>query len=282
MLQHITVLTVHSLVHMLALGVFWSGFVKDLLCLPRPLSPPLQRITMSGSAALEYGFPSTHSTNAVSVAWYVLVLLHAEVSPHSPGLHMLALCAGYGYAISIIIGRLYCGMHGFSDVVLGSVLGALLAVLQLAYGDAFDHWVFTCSWPGMVLVVATILLAVRFHPEPADNCPCFDDSVAFAGVLIGIEIGGWHYASSKYAWSSPVPSTVPFEIDSLGWTIATVRIILGVVIIFLWRAAMKPLLLRYLPPVFRLVESFGLTLPRRFFTRARFVPIVHIRVPQAR
>ena len=37
-----------ALVHMLALGVYLSGFMKDLVCLPRPLSPPLQRITMSG------------------------------------------------------------------------------------------------------------------------------------------------------------------------------------------------------------------------------------------
>jgi len=55
-----------KMVHVLASGVIWSGFIKDMLCLPRPLSPPLHRITMSGSAALEYGFPSTHSTNAVS------------------------------------------------------------------------------------------------------------------------------------------------------------------------------------------------------------------------
>ncbi|KAJ9632349.1 Long-chain base-1-phosphate phosphatase [Taxawa tesnikishii (nom. ined.)] len=31
---------------------------------------------------------------------------------------------------------------------------------------------------------------------------------------------------------------------------------------------MKPILLSYLPPVFRLVERLGLSLPRRFFTRA--------------
>src|ERR1700753_3553207 len=64
-----------ALVNLLAYGVILSGVVKDLLCLPRPVSPPLQRITMSGSAALEYGFPSTHTTNAVSVAMYCMMAI---------------------------------------------------------------------------------------------------------------------------------------------------------------------------------------------------------------
>jgi hypothetical protein len=41
-----------ALSNLLAFGVILSGVAKDLVCLPRPLSPPMQRITMSGSAAL--------------------------------------------------------------------------------------------------------------------------------------------------------------------------------------------------------------------------------------
>jgi len=254
---------------MLALGVFWSGFVKDLVCLPRPLSPPLQRITMSGSATLEYGFPSTHSTNAVSVAAYLIYNLHAGHVEMDTRYQTIALFAGYAYATSIIFGRLYCGMHGFFDVIIGGALGAIIAALQIAYGLAFDTWITEGSWIRPVTTVLIILLAVRFHPEPADNCPCFDDSVAFAGVLLGIELGHRHYASSGLAWTVPSPATVPFDLDSLGWTGTVLRILGGVVVIFLWRAAMKPLLLRGLPPVFRYIEYTGYSLPRRFFTKAR-------------
>lgn len=66
------------MVHVHASGVFFSGFLKDMWRLPRPLSPPLNRITMSKSATLEYGFPSTHSTNAVSVAVYALFMLNSS------------------------------------------------------------------------------------------------------------------------------------------------------------------------------------------------------------
>lgn len=254
---------------MLALGVYWSGFFKDMLCLPRPLSPPLTRITMSGSAALEYGFPSTHSTNAVSVAAYLLYQLHSSSTDGASSQRALFLFLGYFYAVSIILGRMYCGMHGFFDVVVGSALGLALAVLQLAFGEAFDNWITAGSWVPLLITLVVIGCAVRFHPEPADNCPCYDDSVAFSGVMAGIEIAHWHFMKTSYPDPNAPPSTAFYSLDQLGWIKTVLRIVGGIVIIFMWRAAMKPVLLRYLPPVFRFIETRGLTLPRRFFTRAR-------------
>lgn len=254
---------------MLALGVFLSGWIKDLVCLPRPLSPPLQRITMSGSAALEYGFPSTHSTNAVSVALYFLYQLHTSADETASAQRIFGLCLGYFYAISIVLGRMYCGMHGFFDVIVGSALGALIAVVQLAYGTAFDNWIAEGSWTHPAIVFLIVLLAVRFHPEPADNCPCYDDSVAFAAVVLGCQLGHWHFAGTSISVAGEAPATVFFSLEKLGWFKTLARVVGGVVIVFVWRATMKPLLLKFLPPLFRSLETAGATLPRRFFTRAR-------------
>ena len=251
--------------HVLAAGVFWSGFLKDLLCLPRPLSPPLQRITMSGSAALEYGWPSTHSTNAVSVAVYALWLLYTKEESINPTLELGLKIALYWYAVSIVLGRLYCGMHGFFDVVAGSLLGAIISGVQISYGSFFDDWVMAESYSGIITVLLLVLILVRVHPEPADDCPCFDDSVAFAGVILGCQVGAWHYARSGLAWDLPVPSTVPFDIQKIGWIKTVARVVFGVIIIFMWRAAMKPFLLRILPPVFRFIDHLGLILPRKYF-----------------
>lgn len=260
-----------GMVHILASGVFFSGFIKDMWCIPRPLSPPLHRITMSHSAALEYGFPSTHSTNAVSVAVYALFLL---ASPDSAvqtdlklGLQILSSC----YAVSIILGRLYCGMHGFFDVVIGGALGAFLSTLQFWFGEGFDAFIHTTSCQAPIIVVLVVLILVRLHPEPADDCPCFDDSVAFAGVIIGVELGNWHFARSIYAWNVPVFATVPFQLDVLGWPKTVARITMGVLMIFAWREIMKPALLTSLPPLFRMIEKLGLSLPRRFFVQASYV-----------
>jgi dihydrosphingosine 1-phosphate phosphatase len=222
---------------------------------------------MSGSTALEYGCPSTHSTNAVSVAVYALYLLNSD-SALSPKINMLLQAISYFYAFSIILGRLYCGMHGFFDVLVGTGLGATISFIQCVYGDAFDDYIHTASGKEISMVILIILVLVRIHPEPADDCPCFDDSVAFAGVVIGVEYGNWDFSNSRYAWSQPSPGTVPFNFESMGWTVIIARIIFGVVTIFLWRELMKPFMLRILPPVFRVIEKFGLTLPRKFFKQA--------------
>jgi len=257
-----------GMVHILASGVFFTGFVKDLFSLPRPLSPPLHRITMSGSAALEYGFPSTHSANAVSVAVYALFTLHSPDCALAPSTKLFLEVLSYSYAFSIVLGRLYCGMHGFLDVIVGSLMGAGLSVIECVYGADIDNYLHNSSWRAPVLVAAIIIILVRIHPEPADDCPCFDDSVAFAGVMIGCELGDWHYSMSTYSWSYPVPATVPFDLEHLGWPIVISRVLVGVLLIFAWREVMKPTMLKSLPHLFRFIEQFGLILPRKFFMPA--------------
>lgn len=258
------------LVHILALGVFWTGFIKDFYSLPRPLSPPLHRITMSGSAALEYGFPSTHSANAVSVAVYGLLLLKSPENTLPPTMKLFLECLSYFYAVSIVFGRLYCGMHGFLDVIVGSITGVAIGMLEFYYGPAFDAYMHSSSWVAPVIACLVVVVLVRIHPEPADDCPCFDDSVAFAGVVIGLEFGSWTYG--KIPWDPWVTNAYSgngtVDVTPLGWGLNIARIVFGVLIVFAWRETMKPLLLKGLPHLFRLIESCGFTLPRRFFTPA--------------
>lgn len=263
---------------MLAAGVYLTGFLKDMVCLPRPLSPPLARISMSGSAALEYGFPSSHSANAVSVAFYAIYTIRQSPESYNPYVWIGLQVLFYFYAISIIFGRLYCGMHGFLDVIVGSGLGALITAFYLTFVDWYDSWVFSGTYTDIFIATLVVCILVRINPEPADDCPCFDDSVSFLGVVIGINLGAWHYAQSGYALNTPIPSTAPFDIEKIGFLKATARIILGVVMIFLWRASAKPGLLKVLPPFFRLLEQARLNLPRAFFLNASkytSIPTLH-------
>ncbi|KAF4584376.1 hypothetical protein GQ602_005749 [Ophiocordyceps camponoti-floridani] len=258
-----------GLVHILALGVFWTGFTKDLLSLPRPLSPPLQRITMSGSAALEYGFPSTHSANAVSVAVYALLILHSPDNTLSATTKALLEALSYFYAASIVFGRLYCGMHGFLDVIVGSLMGAAISWLEFTYGPPLDAYMHASSWTAPLLAGLVIVILVRIHPEPADDCPCFDDSVAFAGVLIGLELGTWTFGKMPGdPWKTHAYGDNAIDVSPLGWGTNLARLGFGILVIFLWRETMKPTLLRLLPYLFRSLEQVGWDLPRRFFMPA--------------
>ncbi|KAI9803373.1 MAG: hypothetical protein M1833_000891 [Piccolia ochrophora] len=159
-------------------------------------------------------------------------------------------------------------MHGFLDVILGGALGAFLSAAQCMYGELMDEYLYAGTYKTPLVIVLCVFFLVRIHPEPADDCPCFDDSVAFAGVIIGVELGNWHYAGSGWAWDEPVPATVPFRLEDMGWIKTAARVLFGVLTIFAWREAMKPALLRGLPPVFRIIERLGLDLPRRFFIQA--------------
>jgi len=118
------------------------------------------------------------------------------------------------------------------------------------------------------LVIATVLVLVRIHPEPADPCPCFDDGVAFAGVIIGVDIGHWHFAHSRFSLNTPSPATVSYSYVELGLGKSIARVLLGVLIIFAWREFMKPTLHSLLPPVFRWIEQIGLSLPRKDYKQA--------------
>lgn len=224
---------------------------------------------MSGSAALEYGFPSTHSANAVSVAVYGLLLLHDPDNTLPQTTKICLEILAYFYAASIIFGRLYCGMHGFLDVVIGSILGAAISLLEFYYGPPLDEYMHTSSWIAPLIASVIVLVLVRVHPEPADDCPCFDDSVAFAGVMIGLEIGTWTYGRiPSDPWDTRAHGYNPVDVSLLGLAMNVARIVIGVLIVFLWRETMKPFLLKTLPSLFRLIETSGWSLPRRFFTPA--------------
>lgn len=49
--------------------------------------------------------------------------------------------------------------------------------------------------------------------------------------MIGVEIGNWHYARSGFAWDHPVPSTAPFQLETLGWLKTVLRVVIGVLMV---------------------------------------------------
>lgn len=68
---------------------------------------------------------------------------------------------------------------------------------------------------------------VGVHPDPVDRCPCFEDSVCFMGVLIGLIPGSWVYAHSPYSWDQPARGTVPYDVRAIGLVVSIVRVVFG-------------------------------------------------------
>jgi membrane-associated phospholipid phosphatase len=57
------------------------------------------------------------------------------------------------YVVSIVLSRLYTGMHGFMDVSVGTTLGLIGWVLQRIAMPEVERWVLTSGWSGNVVFV---------------------------------------------------------------------------------------------------------------------------------
>ncbi|EGV64411.1 PAP2-domain-containing protein, partial [Yamadazyma tenuis ATCC 10573] len=262
-----------DLVFVLGFGIYITGNLKDFLCLPRPRSPPLHRITLSSYTAQEYGFPSSHSANATAVSLIMAVKI-SELSCSTVAKIMLYAAIAV-YYVSLIFGRVYCGMHGFFDVLTGTAVGTVLFLFRHWYGQWWDSVVVLDTagrwgWFLPPVLVAAYLILVHIHFEPVDNCPCFDDSVAFIGVLIGLDLSHWlAYKTGYFATAGTVgsPLIVPFDFEHLGLVKTILRVAVGMTLVVSWKAVSKPVVFTVLPPIYK---AIGVNLPRKNFEATAF------------
>ncbi|KAH3678523.1 hypothetical protein WICMUC_001540 [Wickerhamomyces mucosus] len=240
-----------DLVFILGYGIYFTGFVKDFCCLPRPRSPPLHRITLSGYTAKEYGFPSSHSANATAFSLLMasLVLQNYDSFQNCLWLY-LSLVAIAAYYFSLVIGRIYCGMHGFLDIIVGAVIGALCLLIRSLTADWWDHFITNSSIFAPILAVLINYSLIYFHISPVDDCPCFDDSIAFIGVIMGLEISSWVYANYfvPYGFENIY---IPYCFEELGVIKSALRVTVGLILVVIWKELSKPFLFKLFSPIYR-------------------------------
>jgi dihydrosphingosine 1-phosphate phosphatase len=143
------------------------------------------------------------------------------------------------------------------------------------------------------LVIPLTLTMVNQHPQPVDDCPCFEDAIAFVSVVTGSVLARWTAVRSGFGeafYASTMPGGTWEDLGevSVWWSVAGCKMIFGIflpthflpvtaltigcdpgiAIIFTWRLLAKSFLRLLLPPLFRLLAQ-GFTLPnRRFYTPA--------------
>lgn len=267
-----------DLVYVLGLGIYITGNFKDFMCLPRPRSPPLHRITMSSYTAQEYGWPLSHSANATAVTLILYRRIYDIRDQLSTTAFVCLSVCFFIYYFSLIFGRLYCGMHGFFDILFGSLIGLALFLFRVCYGELWDAWLLQSSrndsFLGCLVTLSIILggylLLIHVHFEPVDDCPCFDDSVAFIGVLIGLDLSHWAcYMSNYLVTRNPFehPLITEFNYEKLGLAYSVIRFFLGVGLVVIWKSVSKPVVFTILPPIYKFI---GIYLPRRNYEATAF------------
>lgn len=179
-----------SLVIVLASGVYLSSFVKDLFCAPRPLSPPVTRLSKPnlnvttflakfidrllpaiGTHHLEYGFPSTHSTNSISMALFIFRYVrdaYIQSATISSSIYHTTCAILMIYAVTIVYGRLYTGMHSFIDCVFGVFLGASIWGTYVVLKETIENWLQSGQWIGDIYtfrpsLYSDFLFLFQFH-----------------------------------------------------------------------------------------------------------------------
>lgn len=262
-----------DLIYVLGYGIYITGYLKDYLCLPRPRSPPLHRITMSTYTTQEYGWPSSHSANATAVTFVMLTKIIEYKLWFSTWGYYLTITVLMIYYVSLIFGRLYCGMHGFFDIIFGSLIGFALFLFRYLIGESYDNLILNNGFNISLVIIGIIafnLLLIHIHAEPVDDCPCFDDSVAFIGVIIGVDISDLFLVRSKYLIEKNLlqdPLVINFEYQQLGMLRTLFRVFLGILLVVIWKSISKPVIFTILPPIYKLI---GINLPRRNYQATAF------------
>ena len=123
---------------------FTLGFLKNLLCLPRPPVPPVVPLQHSQ----DWSLPSHHALLSVNIPWYIWFYLTLHSPSPLPPLHsaLLFSCIAL-WSFLVMFSRMYLGVHSPADILSGGVVGCLLlaAWLQVRGGDRLGIHVWTPS-----------------------------------------------------------------------------------------------------------------------------------------
>jgi len=172
-------------------------------------------------------------------------------------------------------------MHSFTDCAAGVAVGTAIWAAQMQWGIAFDAWVTQNSWMVPIIVLVAGLFVVHRHAEPVDDCPCFEDAIAFVSVIMGAMLARWHFAQfilapsqlagfSDYYLSRTPGGSFSTTSDLMLFALyAVLKMTVGIAAIFVWRIVAKRVCLAILPPIFRLFSREVGPLPaRRWYTPA--------------
>ena len=187
MFTHVSPVTYpHRLmVLLMALCFYVAGFFKNLLCLPRPPSPPVTPL----QKCQDWSLPSHHAVLNVNVPWFVWFYVIFNYSITTPVLvAVFSLIAVWSF--SVMFSRMYLGVHSPADILTGGILGCFVLATWLRVHESIEVFLSNTPSPLSLLgLVCVVVLLLSLHPDPSPRTIIFAETVCMVGVAIGFVFG---------------------------------------------------------------------------------------------
>lgn len=123
------------LIIIMIISALLNSLIKNIICRPRPEGLFISSNIFSYSFPSSFSFPSGHSQN--SLVFY-FVLTNIVLENHYKGKHKkLLLSLSTILPILIMLSRVVIGVHYFSDVLMGALMGILIICIYYAFSKNF-------------------------------------------------------------------------------------------------------------------------------------------------
>ena len=178
--------------------LLYSGFCKNLLCLPRPPAPPIVPLHQCS----DWSLPSHHAVLSVNVPWYIWAYVSIHyASSLSPSLSTLLFISIALWSFLVMFSRMYLGVHSPADILSGGIIGCIILVLWLQNYILLESYL-SSSREALPIALVVVLCLLSVHPDPPPTTIIFAETVCMVGVAVGALLG-WLYA--------PVSGSAIFE-----------------------------------------------------------------------
>ncbi|KAJ3590779.1 hypothetical protein NHX12_008728 [Muraenolepis orangiensis] len=250
------------------LVMYVGQVLKDLLKLPRPLSPPV--VKLESRADAEYGLPSTHAMAATAISFTLLLSATSRIQfQFEAGLMGAVLLSSL-----VCLSRLYTGMHSLLDVLCGVALSAVLLLVTFPFWEAFDRFQLTSPAAPGVLVALPLLLSYTY-PRLDHYSPTCGDTTTILGVAAGCSVGYWTAAQLGVTFEPPAEA-LPVALGPLtagALAAGAARYVVGAAVLLATRQAVKTACLRALFAWYRVAprEEDGARRRREIEVPCKFV-----------
>ena len=198
---------------------------KECLQLPRPRRGKVVA-QLESHYAVEYGWPSTHAANAVSMPWLLVYLAYVANVPHATlGVVAAIACT---WTVSCSLSRFYMGVHTSADVRAGLLLGLVFLAAGITFGADVDAELVSSRW---TRTLAPLLMAGMVAVYPRPKRPVWVSSPGDTATILGAAFGSLvgqnilaAYAPAVYAGGARLQGVASaFPMPHALWDAATLH-----------------------------------------------------------